>query len=167
MGYELHPETPPKGSLLSDRFPGVNLDQMYAPIRARGEELGLLFGDVRVLPNTRLALETAEYARDRGCFDEFHDRMFRAYFTEGRDIGRFHVVADVARECGLDPAAVKTVLESKIFAPRLAGARDEARSYGITGIPTFIVDGHFVIVGAQPLDQFKDLLRRAELDAEV
>lgn len=140
---------------------------MYEPVRARGRELGLTFGTVEVLPNSRLALETAEYARDRGCFDEYHERIFQAYFTHGRDIGRFRVVADVAQQCGLDPIAVKTVLESKIYSARLTAAREEARSYGITGIPTFIVDGRFAIVGAQPLDRFRELLARICEDQEA
>jgi len=158
VGYELHPDTPPKGTRLSDRLPGTDLEALYAPLRARGEELGLVFNPVETLPNSRLALESAEYARDRGCFAEFHDHMFRAYFTQGRDIGRFHVVADIARQCGLDPDAVRTVLESKIYAPRLAAAREEGRAYGLKGIPLFIVNERFSIVGAQPLERFRGML---------
>lgn len=154
----MHPDTPLKGARLADRFPNADLETLYAPLQARGEELGLVINPVQTLPNSRLALESAEYARDRGCFEEFHDSVFRAHFAEGRDIGRFRVIADIAQQCGLDPQAVRTVLESKIYTPRLRAARDEGQAYGLKGIPLFVINERFSIVGAQPLERFRDML---------
>ena len=162
LPYELHPETPPEGVPLAERFPPAQVEKMYSTLRARGEEFDLQFGPLHTLPNSRLALETGEYARDRGCFQEFHEGMFRSYFSEGLDIGHFRVVAAVAARCGLDAHAVKTVLESKIYAPRLKATREEARSYGLTGIPTFIIGGRFKIVGAQPLENLRSVLVKAQ-----
>lgn len=160
LGYELHPETPTQGLLMADRFPGKDITRMYDALGARGAELGLEIRPVEILSNSRLALEAGEFARDNGVFDVFHAEVFRAYFAHGLDIGRFRVLRQVAESCGLDAAAMRDSLENKVYAARLAAVREEARLHELTGLPTFIVEDRYSIVGAQPLEVFRDLFSR-------
>ena len=112
-----------------------------------------------MLSNSRMALEASEYARDLGCFDSFHDHMFQAYFTETRDIGDMDVLLELAQEEGLDTADLRVALLEGRYTARLNEARREGRQLGINAVPTFMVNGKYRIVGAQPLEFFRDRLR--------
>jgi predicted DsbA family dithiol-disulfide isomerase len=158
VSYELHPETPPAGMLLSDRFKGYDLSSFYDQLRARGKEVGVVFGTHTLLSNSRLALRASEYARDQGRYDSFHENMFRAYFTEGLDIGKTDVIAAVAGKSGLDEKDTLSAVRDGRYASRLNEARKEGELRGLTGIPLFIIENKYQIVGAQPIETFRDLL---------
>ncbi len=160
VSYELHPETPPAGMPLAERFRGMNLAPFYANLRARGKELSIVFNEHTLLSNSRLALMASEYARDRGLYEAFHENMFLAYFTQSRDIGHPDVIGDVAAESGLDAKETLAAAEDGRYASRLADASKEGRLLGLTGIPLFIVNNKYQITGAQPLDVFRDFLNK-------
>jgi predicted DsbA family dithiol-disulfide isomerase len=162
MSYELHPETPSGGILLSQRFPGMNLKEFWERLRQTYDFLGVHFGELSLLSNSRMALEASEYARDAGCFDSFHDHIFRAYFTETRDIGDLDVLLELAQEEDLDRADLRVALQEGRYTSRLNEARREGRQLGINAVPTFIINGKFKIVGAQSLDFFRDRLREIQ-----
>ena len=158
VSYELHPETPPAGMLLSERFRGYDLSSFYDQLRARGKEVGVAFGMHTILSNSRLALMASEYARDLGRYDSFHQNIFHAYFTEGLDIGKADVIADVAGKSGLDEKETLNVVRDDRYASRLNETRKEASLIGLTGVPLFIIENKHKIVGAQPIETFRDLL---------
>ena len=87
---------------MSERFKGYDVTQMYDNLRRRGKEIGIVFGDRSVLSNSRLSLEASEYARDMGKHEQFHERIFHAYFTEAIDIGNTEKLCNIAAGCGLD-----------------------------------------------------------------
>jgi len=158
VSYELHPETPPGGMLLSERFRGNDLSLFYDQLRKRGKEVGVVFGSHTVLSNSRLALMASEYARDLGQYDSFHENMFHAYFTEGLDIGKPDVIAAVAKKSGLDEKEMLSAVRDGRYELRLNQARKEGELIGLTGIPLFIIENKYQIVGAQPIETFRDLL---------
>lgn len=159
MGYEIHPETPPQGSLLRDVFPSDRVDRMYEKLQARAKEFDITFGNVTVLSNSSLALQAGEFARDQGLFDQFHEALSSAYFTEIHDIGNMDVILAVAESVGVDKWELGESLREHVFLPRLEKTKQEADRSGITGVPTFIIDGSLRVVGAQPLYVFRNLLR--------
>jgi predicted DsbA family dithiol-disulfide isomerase len=148
--------------LLSERFKGRDLTSFYEQLRARGKEAGVVFGDRTLLSNSRLSLEASEYARDEGKYDAFHENIFHAYFTCGRDIGNREVLAAVARESSLDDLEMRRALEDHRYLPRLSHARKEGELINLTGVPTFIVEGKYKITGAQPIDVFRELFNKIE-----
>jgi predicted DsbA family dithiol-disulfide isomerase len=158
VSYELHPETPPQGELLSERFKGRDLSSFYEQLRARGKEAGIAFNTHTLLSNSRLALMASEYARDQGHHDSFHGNMFSAYFTEGQDIGHPDVIAAIAVKSGLDAKETLAAAKDGRYASRLDEAGREGQLLGLTGIPLFIVNNKYKIVGAQPIDVFRDFL---------
>jgi len=151
---------PREGIPLSKRFTPEQLTQIYDNLRRMGAPLGITFGEVKVTPNSRLALEASEFARDQGRFHSFHDRVFRAYFTEGRDIGKLDVILELAGDLGLGVEELKEALNAGSYLRRLADARREGEELGISAVPTFLIDGSHKVVGAQPLDSFRRLLKR-------
>ena len=162
VSYEIHPETPPEGVPLVEKFPADMVQGMKANLSRAGEPYGIEFGDMTTMPNTRLALEASEFARDHGKFHEFHEKIFRAYFTENRNIGDLDVVLEVAAAAGLETSALREALADGRYLPRLEQATMEGQRYGVTGTPTFIVNNRYMIVGAQPLENFRNALKRIE-----
>jgi predicted DsbA family dithiol-disulfide isomerase len=160
VSYELHPETPAAGVLLSERFKGRDMAGFYEQLRARGREAGVVFGDRTMLSNSRLALEASEYARDQGKYESFHENIFQSYFTHGQDIGNREIIAAVAAKSGLDPVEIIRAVADGRYEPRLAEARKEGRLIDLTGVPTFIIEAKYKIVGAQPIGVFSDLLQK-------
>jgi predicted DsbA family dithiol-disulfide isomerase len=155
--HELHPETPPKGRPLDDLADRFDLDNVIMTCNQRGEPYGIRFARAERLFNSRLALEAAEFARDAGRYRDFHGRMFRAGFTEGRNIGEIPAVLDVAARTGLDTEELAAALADHRFAARVADGSKKAGEAGVTALPTFIVDGQPRITGA--VDE--SVLRRA------
>lgn len=88
------------------------------------------------------------------------DRLMRAYFHDGLDIGDPEVLADCAAEVDLDGDAVVAFLESERGRAEVDAEIIEASDLGITAVPTFVVDGKWSIPGAQDADTFVQLLRR-------
>jgi len=162
VSYELHPETPPAGMPLSERFRGYDLSSFYNQLRARGKEVGVVFGNLKVLSNSRLALMASEYARDLGKYDSFHENIFHAYFTNALDIGKLDVIADIAKKSGLDEKETLNAVNNGRYASRLNEARKEGRLLGVTGIPLFIINNKYQITGAQPIETFRHYLDKIQ-----
>lgn len=91
-----------------------------------------------IVPWTRKAHELALYARRKGCFQEIHDTLFRAYLVEGLDIGRVDILVSIARKQGLDASETKAVLDIDQYLETVEAKRHEAREQGVTQTPTMI-----------------------------
>ncbi len=160
VSFELRPETPPDGVPYAVLFPGVDMKERYARLNKTGAPFGIRFGERTFLSNSRLALEASEYARDHEKYDSFHERVFRAYFTDLLDIGNLKIVLNLAREVGLDPEDLHDALEIGFYTSRIEEARHEAARCGINAVPTFIMNDTDKIVGALPLETFREQLKR-------
>ncbi len=146
--------------MLSERFKGYDLSSFYEQLRARGKEVGVVFGDRTLLSNSRAALMASEFARDKGQYHSFHENIFHAYFTEGLDIGNLDIIAAVAEKSGLDKKETLGAIKDGRYASRLDDARKEGQLIGLTGVPTFIINNKHKIVGAQPIETFRDILNK-------
>ncbi len=162
LGVEIHPETPPEGTPITERFRPEDISRMMRHLRSMGAPFGIIFADRTVLSNSRMALQAAEFARENGRFDAFHEAVFAAYFSQGLDIGNLDVLIQIARDAGLDAGAMEDALRSGKYLPKLAQAQKEAARLGVTGVPTFFIEDKKSIVGAQPLDVFRKVLRSVQ-----
>jgi predicted DsbA family dithiol-disulfide isomerase len=133
---------------------------MYENIRNRGNELGITFSHLSKLSNSRMALEASEFARDMGKYDLFHEKMFHAYFTDLKDIGNIDTINEIALSCDLNIDEMTNALMEHRYAGRLDEAREEANRINLTGVPTFLINDQYKIVGAQPIEAFKDLFKK-------
>jgi predicted DsbA family dithiol-disulfide isomerase len=106
---------------------------------------------------TAWALDTAGPAAQGAL----HQRLFRAYFTDGLDIGDHGVLARLAGEVGLDAGAATDVLASDAYAEAVRAEELQAAEHEIHAVPTFVVEDRWAIPGAQDVDTFVALLRRA------
>ena len=104
-----------------------------------------------------LALETGGPALQR----ELKEALLAAYFEQARNIGDHDVLAEVAVAAGLDAARVAEVLAGQEYADAVAADVAQARAYGATGVPFFVVDQKYGVSGAQPAEVFSQVLTTA------
>ncbi len=162
LAYQLRPETPEEGILLTTLFPGADLTQRYESLNRAGEPYGIHFAHLERVRNSQSALEAAEYAKDVGKFHEFHERVFHAYFTELQDIGNVELLAAWAQEIGMDAGPLLDALKTGMYKERLEEAHRSAAANTITAVPTFIIEDSIKLVGAQPINVFKQKLLSLE-----
>jgi len=144
---------------MTARFRREDIERMMKHLRQMGAPFGITFADRPLLSNSRKALMAAEFARDKGRFQPFHEALFSAYFSQGLDIGNVDVLMRVAADTGVDPEAMKNAVQDGTYLRTLQKAHDEATRLGVTGVPAFFIDEKKSVVGAQPLEVFRKALR--------
>ena len=157
LPFDLHPEYPPEGIPLAElhRRYGIGAGESD-PLRARFAAAGLEYNRPEVVPNTRLALRLAELARDGGLHAPFHARLMAAYWSEAANIGDPDELRRIAHEAGLDADGVERVIgDTSAYLDRVEQSTSEAQSHGINAIPAFVLDRRLIVLGAQPLDVFR------------
>ena len=122
---------------------------------ARAE--GLPFGHRDKTYNSRLAQELGKWAESKGQGRAYHEAAFRAYFAEGKNIGKLSELVALAGSLNLPEEEARKVLEERSFKELVD--RDWQRSYrmGVSAVPTFLIGGQF-LVGAVPYEALEKLL---------
>lgn len=124
------------------------------------DEVGLVMKQRDVLINSRKALGAAEFARERGKFDEMHRALFKAHWEL---TGRLEDVDDLVRigtEVGLDSVELRAAIEEGRYEQVLDGNRRLAESVGINAIPAHIFGRRYLVLGAQPYEAFMEVIDR-------
>ena len=88
-----------------------------------------------------------------------HDGV-RLYFEEGADVGDPAVLAAAAGEAGMDAAVVETLLPTDADADAVRSEIATASRMGITGVPCFLIEGKYAVMGAQEVEVLADALRQ-------
>lgn len=157
-GFEIHPETPAGGGdLASLGFDEDRVTAIRSRVRELSEEAGLKLNLPSRISNSRLALQIAEFAREKGRAREYHEAVFRAYWQEGKDIGDRELLFSLATQVGLDSEELDAYLKSGKAADKLKQHLKEVMEYGIDGVPTFVI-GNKMVVGAQPYEVLEKVL---------
>ncbi len=110
--------------------------------------------------NSRLALEGAKFAEAQGQGEPFHEAMFKAHFVEDRDFGDLETLVDLAEEVGLDRAEFKEAIETHAYAAPVDADVVQARAYGLNGVPATIIEGKYLLSGAQPLQTLRQVIQQ-------
>jgi len=156
--FPLHPETPPEGESLAERYAarGTDPEAMYQRMKTLMDAEGLPYGKRTHTYNSRLAQELGKWADTKPGGGAIHDALFRAYFVEARNIGDVAVLLEVARASGLDAEEARVVLAERRFKDAVDADWAKSRQYGVTGVPTFVA-ARYGVVGAQPYEVLEKL----------
>ena len=93
------------------------------------------------------------------------EALLDAYFAHARQVADHDVLREIAASVGMDPARVDDVLTSDKLAAEVQADLAQARAYGITGVPFFVVDRRYAVAGAQPSEGFVQLFERVRSEA--
>jgi predicted DsbA family dithiol-disulfide isomerase len=113
-------------------------------------------------PNTIDAHRVIWFAGQNGVQDATMEAVFKAYFIEGRDIGQHAVLADCAAQAGLGRQAVLDFLATDLADKEMRAADPAAREAGVSGVPSFFLDGYSLFSGAMPAETIANALRRGQ-----
>jgi predicted DsbA family dithiol-disulfide isomerase len=161
--FELRPDPvptlDPNGEYLRDVWERA----VYPMAKARGMVLRL----PPMQPRSRLAHETAAFARGEGRFDATNDALFRAFFEHGQDIGQIDVLQKAAMSAGLDERKLADALESGRFRQQVLEDEKMAHQLGLSGVPASLIraagkpiERALLVQGAQPLEVFRQAIAR-------
>ena len=137
--------------------------QLDAKLIAVGKAEGIQFAFDKIerTPNTVDAHRLIWLADQHGCQDAIVEGLFRAYFTEGRDISNRTTLIDVVVEAGLERQVVEAMLNSDEGMDVIADAGEMSRRHGVSGVPFFIINDEITLSGAQQPDTFLEAFRLA------
>jgi len=166
--FELSPDTP-------EDFDGGEVDYLsqhkgISPESARemldrvtgvAADAGLAYRfDILKHTNTVKAHELLHFAKENGKQLELAEVLMSAYFLEGKHVGRDDDLVALAVEVGLDEAEAREALASQRFRTAVRADQEQARQFGITGVPFFVIDGKYGVSGAQPVEAFSQIARQ-------
>jgi predicted DsbA family dithiol-disulfide isomerase len=167
LPFQLNPTMPKEGIGRKDyrirKFGSwQRSQQLDAQVVAAGEAEGIEFAFDRIerTPNTSDAHRLIWLADQRGVEDAVAEGLFRAYFTEGRDISNSHTLVDVVVEAGLDRHAAEDVIHGDGGMDAIRNAQDQSRQIGGQSVPFFVFNGKFRISGAQSPEVFIEAINQ-------
>lgn len=157
--------------------PGKNINQYLADVKgwsldeakrmndrvtAMAREVGLSYDfDKAVVANSWDAHRLIQLAKKHNLGDAAEERLFRAYFTEGRDTSDHATLLELGTGIGLDAVEVQQMLDSNQFAEAVSRDVYEAQQVGARGVPFFVLDRRYAVSGAQQPETFLGALDTA------
>jgi predicted DsbA family dithiol-disulfide isomerase len=162
-GFQIHPDWPAEGiptDKARETGDAAARQATWKRITAMADAVGFEIKPPKVLTNSRAALAATEFARDSGLDEALEERIYKAYFNEGVNIGNAETVVRLAVDAGLDAGEVADAIKSPKYEMRLKNNALAANNRGVSGVPTFFI-GEYPLVGAQSLDAMRAILRRA------
>ena len=156
-GFEIHPEFPPEGRKSRKSLRSLRVSSGVS-------EMAMKEGFEIKLPgfaaNSRLSLEASEFAKTKELFEDFHLRVYEAYFKKGLNIGDIETITDIGAQAGLDKSELNKALNERSMYRQIEDNKKEAESNNILGVPTYIF-GKFPVHGYQPTETFRKIIQRA------
>lgn len=171
--FELNPNMPPEGQNLREHImekygsTSEQSQQARAQLTSLGTELGFTFNfsDDSRMVNTFKAHQLLDWAEEAQVQHPLKMALFEAYFTHGRNVSDVEVLVDVAQSVGLDPKAALRVLESGERQQSVREKQGFWTSRGISGVPSMVFGGKYLVTGAQGDATYEQLLRRCVSEA--
>lgn len=117
--------------------------------------------DILTPNNTALAHEVAKFAKSQCLEKVVVERLFKAYFEEGSDLGDKETLLSLAKEVGLDTVKLEKSLNEEVYKNDVIMDQQNAYNNGIHGVPYFIINDKVAISGAQSISYFKEALNKA------
>lgn len=167
--YQLDPSMKPVpggqsvNEYLADRK-GVSVEEakrMNDYVGSVAEEVGLEFKfDSAIINNTLNAHRLLHLAREEAVQKEVQEKLFAAYFTEGKNIGDTETLISIGENAGLDANEIRKVFESNRYIGEVQADHYAAQQFGAQGVPFFVFNNKYAVSGAQATEVFADILNK-------
>jgi predicted DsbA family dithiol-disulfide isomerase len=166
--YQLNPDMPSEGAdhkkHLAEKLGGTDaVERAHTMLAGLGREDGIAFDfpAVKISPNTLDAHRLLRWAMIEGSHVQSRVAvaLFKAYFEEGRNVGDRTVLLDIAEQSGMDRAVVTALFSAGADVDSVKEEIGMARDMGVTGVPCFIIDNKYAVMGAQSVDVLTNAFR--------
>jgi len=160
--FPLHPDTPLEGRSMAEFYVtrGIDPEASYQRMKRLMDAEGLPYGRRTHTYNSRLAQELGKWADTQPGGEAIHDRLYKAYFVEARNLADVDLLVDIAASVGLLADEARAVLDERRFKDAVDADWAKSHRYGVTGVPTFVA-GRYGVVGAQPYEALEQLVQQA------
>ncbi len=166
--FELNPDMAPEGQNLGEHITEKygSTPEQSAQARERltalGQELGFAFNfsDESRIVNTFAAHQLLGWAQTQGLQHPLKMALFDAHFTQGLNVSNVETLLDVAASVGLDRSAAAEVLTSQSHAEETRAHQQFWTSKGVSGVPSMVFDGRYMLTGAQGADTYAQMLMK-------
>ena len=168
--FQLDPTLPVEGrdrqEYLETKFGGPErAREIYDRIKQAGNDEGLAFNfdAIAVSPNTIDAHRVIRWASNEGqdVQDRLVERLFKDFFMDGANIGNHAVLVAAAAAAGMDESVVAALLSTDQDKEAVSEEIAVAQKMGVTGVPCFIIDNKYAVMGAQASDQIAAAIKQA------
>ena len=134
--------------------------EMNDRVTEMAKQVGLEYDlNKAVVANSFNAHRLIQFAKNTGKGDAAEERLFKAYFTEGKNVDDLHVLSQLAGEIGLNITEVDEVLKSAAFSDEVQQDVYEAQQVGVRGVPFFVLGNKYAVSGAQESATFLQALK--------
>jgi predicted DsbA family dithiol-disulfide isomerase len=166
--FFLNPNTPPEGGpylpFLEGKFGGLaQVQAVFERVRASGRGYGIEFAfeKIQLRANTLVAHRLVHWAQKLGDAERLVERLFVAQFQRGEYVGDPAELRKIATECGYRGEEVAAYVASDQGVAAVRELERQAHDMGISMIPTFVIDGRRVIVGAEDPSVLAEAIRQS------
>ncbi len=136
--------------------------EMHENVTKQAKVEGLEYNfDKAIIANSFDAHQLSHLAKKYGKGNELEELIFKAYFTEGKDVSEIEALVELGKNVGLDETEIRNMLASKQYKDAVQNDIIEAQQIGVRGVPFFVLDRKYAISGAQPNEVFRDTLEKA------
>jgi len=143
---------------------GMSLEQskaLHENVIQMAKNAGLDYNfDIAVVGNSKDAHRLIQFAKTKELGDQAEEALFKAYFTDGKNMADLNDLIEIGTSIGLDSEEIKTMLESDAFAYEMMQDIQEAQNIGVQGVPFFVFDRKYAVSGAQPVETFLQTLEK-------
>jgi predicted DsbA family dithiol-disulfide isomerase len=136
--------------------------EMHANVTDQAKTEGLEYNfDKAIIANSFDAHRLSHLAKKYGKGNELEELIFKAYFTEGKDVSEGEILVELGKNVGLDETEIRNMLASNQYKDAVQNDIIEAQQIGVRGVPFFVLDRKYAISGAQPKEVFTETLEKA------
>ena len=167
--FQLDPTAPVEtqestAAMLARKY-GMSVEQARASqqqISERAAAVGLSMNPEGSIPtNTKDAHRLMHLAARHGLAHAMGQRLFKAHFEDRVNVGKHGELKRLGVEVGLPAAEIDALLAGNEFEAEVSADQQLAASFGVRGVPFFVLDRKYAISGAQPVESFRAALKKA------
>ncbi len=167
--YQLSPELKTDKTLNINQYlskhkgiPLTKAEEMNAYVTEMASKVGLEYRfDKAIVANSFMAHCFSHYAKQYGKQNELEEKLFAAYFSEGKNIDNLDILLKIGEDLGLNREDLSLALTSNAYSKEIENDINEAQKIGVHGVPFFVFDRKYAISGAQESSVFFDTIQQS------
>ena len=164
LPFELNPDMPSEGERINDHlarhyhWSETKLRKYRSHLLAVANEAGVKmdFSKRTHYYNSHKAHLLMHWSESINQQQTMKDRLMKAYFEQGLDIGRTKILLNIVKDLGLDTISAKTFMESKEAEQTMMAKQERVAKIGLSSVPAFIINEHILITGSNSVDIFEE-----------
>ena len=172
--FQLNPTMPTNGMdrklYLNTKFGGENrAEDIYKQIELAGLSTGIEFNfkQITIMPNSFYAHMLIEYSKEQNLQNKITEKLFTAFFLDGKNIGDIEVLMEIAEKNNIDNFTKETLNQRKDIIENVKLSDEGIRNKGVSGVPFFIINDNYAVSGAQESEVFEKIFETCLLENKI